>query len=406
MTNVTRANNVVATAEGGLDEINALLTELEDLLDRSSNEAGISSDERDANQLQMDAILDSINRIANSTEFQGKRLLDGTLGYTTSGLSTTNFTDSNIKAARIPNGGSRAVVVEVTQSAQTALLNYSGSATGAGTTSIEIKGNIGSEVFSFASQTTVSAVAAAINQSTGLVGVSAVASAGGLQISSTGYGSEQFVSISVLAGAFAIVGGNTDDFGQDAGVTINGVAANVDGLTAEIQTTALALELDLSTTFATTVGSSSTFHITGGGADFMISPTVSLAGLASLGVQSLTTGSLGGSEGALSTLASGQANQLRSGNYAIGQRIIRDAQTKVSQLRGRLGAFQRNTLETTRNALAITLENTTAAESVIRDTDFAGETSQLTRQQILALAATSMLRLANQQPQQALALLS
>lgn len=406
ITNIGRANNVVATAEGGLDEINKLLTELEDLVDRSSNEAGISQDERAANQLQIDSVLDSVNRIANSTEFQGRKLLDGTFEYTTSGIDNTDFSDVDITAARIANGAYRNVVVEVTASAQLAALTYAGGTTSAGTTTIEIQGNHGADVFSFASGTAISAVVAAINQAKDLTGVSAVAfSATGLRLNSTDYGSDQFVSVNVLAGSFNLVGGATKDFGQDAGVTVNGVSADVSGLEAHLQTSTLSLRLDLASTFATTVGNSSSFQVTGGGADFMIAPTVSLNGLASLGVRSVSTGSLGGKSGVLSSLGSGQANSLSTGNFSVAQRVIREAQSKVAQLRGRLGAFQKDSLETTANALNITLENTTAAESAIRDTDFAVETSNLSRSQILVQAATNMLRIANAQPQQALSLL-
>jgi flagellin len=56
--------------------------------------------------------------------------------------------------------------------------------------------------------------------------------------------------------------------------------------------------------------------------------------------------------------------------------------------------------------LGIALENTSAAESQIRDTDFAAETASMTRAQILSQAATQALRLANSQPQQVLALLA
>ena len=74
-------------------------------------------------------------------------------------------------------------------------------------------------------------------------------------------------------------------------------------------------------------------------------------------------------------------------------------------MRGRLGAFQKNTVGATINSLGIGLENTTAAESIIRDTDFASETANLTRQQILVQAATQALSIANIQPQNVLALL-
>jgi flagellin len=70
-----------------------------------------------------------------------------------------------------------------------------------------------------------------------------------------------------------------------------------------------------------------------------------------------------------------------------------------------LGAFQTNTLESMINSLQVALENTTAAESAIRDADFAAETSNLTRAQILQQAASSALLLANQAPQSVLSLL-
>ena len=74
-------------------------------------------------------------------------------------------------------------------------------------------------------------------------------------------------------------------------------------------------------------------------------------------------------------------------------------------MRGRLGAFERNTLRTTIRSSQIALENLTAAESTIRDTDFASETSRLARAQILVSAGTSTLAIANSNAQNVLALL-
>ncbi len=407
LNNIGRANNVIATAEGALDEVNKLLLEMEDLLDRSANEGGISEEEADANQLQIDAILDSINRIASNTEFQGKKLLNGTLDYTTSSVNTSDFDGVRVNSARIANGSSRAVVVEVTASAQLASLTYSASATGNGTTTLEVTGNLGSEVFSFASGTAIADVATAINSVTELTGVSAVNLGSTLQLVSTNYGADQFVSVTALDGTFTVTGGSspTRDTGVDASVLINGVSASVDGLVASLNSSSLSLEIELNSSFGTALGTS-TFYVTGGGADFAISPSLSLQGIASLGVQAVSTGELGNSsDGSLASLSSGQANSVASGNFAVAQRILRAAQDQISTLRGRLGAFQKDTLDTTANALAITLENTTAAESLIRDTDFAVETSNLTRAQILVQASTQTLALANQQPQNALALL-
>ena len=67
----------------------------------------------------------------------------------------------------------------------------------------------------------------------------------------------------------------------------------------------------------------------------------------------------------------------------------------VTSLRGRLGAFQKTTLETNIYALNDTLANLTEAESSIRDADFAAETAKLTRAQILVQSGTSVLAIAN-----------
>jgi flagellin len=84
---------------------------------------------------------------------------------------------------------------------------------------------------------------------------------------------------------------------------------------------------------------------------------------------------------------------------------VNDAISEVSTLRGRLGAFQKNTVGATIRSLGVALENTSAAESAIRDTDFAAETADLSRSQILVSAATNVLGIANSQPQSVLGLL-
>ena len=86
--------------------------------------------------------------------------------------------------------------------------------------------------------------------------------------------------------------------------------------------------------------------------------------------------------------------------------VIDQAITEVSTLRGTLGAFQSNTLESGMNNLRVAEENLVAAESIIRDTDMAAEMTSFTRNQIMLQAATAMLSHANAAPQVVLALLS
>src|SRR5437870_3385895 len=75
--------------------------------------------------------------------------------------------------------------------------------------------------------------------------------------------------------------------------------------------------------------------------------------------------------------------------------IVDKAINDISGLRGKLGAFQTNTLQATASNLQTTLTNTTSAQSVIRDTDFAAETANFTKAQVLVQAGTTVLTNAN-----------
>ncbi len=87
-------------------------------------------------------------------------------------------------------------------------------------------------------------------------------------------------------------------------------------------------------------------------------------------------------------------------------RLIDQSIYEISEARGNLGAFQKNTLETNLNNLRYASENLVAAESVIRDTDMAREMSEFTKQQILLASGTAMLGQANQTPKAVLSLLN
>ncbi|MEE8168947.1 MAG: flagellin [Phycisphaerae bacterium] len=409
--NAERATSVVSVAEAGLQEISSLLLSLENLVDRSANEAGLSSDEVTANQLEIDSILSTIDRIANSTTFNGKKLLNGTLAYNTSGISAPDLAAVRIAGARLPDNGSRSVIVQVTQSAQTAGLIYGAvggpGLSAAGNVTIQVGGNFGSEIYSFAGSTAISAIQFAVNQSTQLTGVSAAVSGNNLKFNSSDYGDQAFVSVQATSGTFTVTGGSsaTRDEGLNAAVLVNGTSADVNGLEASVNTDSLSVALTLTAAFGTTLQTTN-FTITDGGANFAISPTLELSGRVSLGVDSVTSGSLGNTSlGFLSSIASGQTNALSQKNFGQDQRVIREAISQISTLRGRLGAFLKNTLDSTIGSLQITLENVTAAESAIRDADFAFETSRLTRSQILVAAATQTLQIANAAPQVALQLL-
>lgn len=439
--NAERADQVVNIAEGGLQEVSGLLTELQGLVTATASKAGLSDAERQANQLQIDSILQTIDRISSATSFQGMKLLNGNFDYKTSSVAS-GVTDFKVNGAKF-NGSSLAVNVLVTQSAQQGglFLSMGGAALGlaaaSSTFTIEVGGSLGSRELTFADGTSMAGIAAIINNNKDITGVQAavVASGGsnGLKLFSTKYGSAEFVSTKVLhdggsagsgvyhmqaadfnavdtsaAVAFSVTSKTLDD-GQNVGATINGLAATASGKTARINSDFLDVELTFDDTTSATlgaVGTGQTMVITGGGADFQLAARVDIAGKVSLGIGDVAVRKLGDSSaGFLSTLASGRANNIVNGDLTAAQDIVAKSIEQVGSLRGRLGAFQKNTVGGTIRSLGIAVENTAAAESTIRDADFAAETAQLTRSQILVAASTNILALANAAPQSVLQLL-
>ncbi|MHC4108061.1 MAG: flagellin N-terminal helical domain-containing protein [Planctomycetota bacterium] len=419
--NAERAEQVVNVAEGGLQEINNLLLEVQSLVGQTANDAGMSPDEKTANQIQIDSILQTIDRVAGATSFNGLKLLNGNFDYTTSGVASS-ISDLAINSARLSDDPNAfiPVTVEVTQSAQTAVvfLSTTGTLTNnqSGSITFEFTGVDGAQQFTFASGTLQTDIITAINTFTDAIGVVASAAGAYVSIQSTGFGSDEFVRVRILEGttdalisASAAAPGTTDlkDEGLDATMIINGIQATANGLVARVGADGFDVSITVDGTGAlNTNGAVESFSITGGGANFILSPKVNLAGKVSIGIETVSTGNLGNTaDGFLSALKSGGSSNVENGDLTQAQKILDAAVKQISGLRGRLGAFQKNTVGATINSLGIGLENTTAAESVIRDTDFANETANLTRQQILVQAATQALSIANVQPQNVLALL-
>ena len=107
----------------------------------------------------------------------------------------------------------------------------------------------------------------------------------------------------------------------------------------------------------------------------------------------------------LNDLLSSQQGALTNGLANEALQVIDATIDEITVLRGELGAFQADTLESTLSNLRTSSENLTAAESTIRDTDFAAESAQFTRNNIMIQANTAMLAQANQLPQNVLQLL-
>ncbi len=422
--NIERASNVIATAEGALSEISELLVSMKSLVIEAANTGAFSKEEIDANQLQIDSAIDSITRIANTTSFAGLKLLNGSLDYIHQGLVASQITDVRITGVNFGTNSTMPVTVEVLNSAETASIYISAANPAIGSAilssvTFSVAGPKGVEVFEFVSGTALSAIVFGINGVSDATGVSAsISNVSGIQLNSTSFGSSAFVSVKKLdngesfytldaADGTAI---NRDE-GADVLALVNGNLALGDGLDVTLRTTTLGLELTLTSGAAQTLNTPFEFTITGGGATYQIGPSVNTQQQVGFGIQSVAANNLGNSiVGFLSSLKSGGENSLVKGSDPADQArkaaLVLDVATdQVSVLRGRLGAFERNTLQTTLRSSQIAVENLTASESDIRDTDFAEETAKLTRAQILQQAGTSTLAIANNTASSVLSLL-
>ncbi len=435
--NAERSEQVVNIAEGGLQEVSNLLTELQGLITTSANEAGLSVEEKEANQLQIDSILQTIDRVSGATEFQGTKLLNGNYDYQTTSVAA-GVTDFEVRGAKLDGSTNLSVDAIVTLSAQQAGLYMSfGGALDLTAASdqfvFEVAGTKGSREFQFSSGATIAQIRDAINSFSDVTGVTASAGATGVKLKSEEFGSNEYVSVTVVdagniaAGdgihalsstdydvirtasptAFTAATNGVRDEGQDITGTINGLVAVGQGRTLSVNSDFLDVEFTLNTATSQALGAVAAFDITGGGADFQLASDVNIAGKVSLGIGDLSARKLGSSgTGFLDDLASGKSfNVVDANNLDTAQSIVSEAINQVSSTRGRLGAFQKNVVGATQRSLGTALENITAAESVIRDADFATETAALTRNQVLVQASTNVLSLANQSPQNVLALL-
>lgn len=447
--NGDRASSVISTTEAALAEVSDLLNSIRGLIVESANTGGNSPDERAANQLQIDSAIESITRISNTASFGGLKLLNGGLAYRLSGVSGSAVSKTQVYNASFVGNASLQVEIDVVGSAQRGELFYRGDTTPPGViisaVTLEVAGSRGVEVISLPQSATMLNLIDAVNRLTALTGVTAeavnISSISGIVFRSEHYGSDSFVSVRRLnkpsnpSDDFfsdrvrkfpntyqhpttptwdGMLVGDRDE-GRDVAALINGNLATGRGLRVSVNSTALGLDLLLTSAAAIDPGAArQSFYITGGGAMFQLGPSVTALQQANLGIPSMAASKLGGSlvNGVvqfLSSLKSGGDNSIdasvQRGDFSPASDILNSAIDEVSLLRGRLGAFEKNVLETNSRSLQTALENLTASDSRIRDADFAVETSRLTRAQILAAAGTSVLSLANQQAQNVLQLL-
>ena len=400
--NSEKAVSLVQTAEGALNEINSLLVKVRSLAIDSANTGVNDDDALAANQAEIANALDTINRIANNTQFGTKKLLDGSaIG------SSGTASDADVTVTASTNDTVTGIYdINVTTAAEKATV------TGGAYTTLTADENltINGTVIALTTGDDLTTALGKINAETGNTGVVASDDGGAIKLTSTTFGLAASVSVvsDLAAGDSGFTTTAASVTGVDIAGTIDGVTATGVGTTLTATTgdaTGLAVDIaaDAGNTDITVSGDQGNVSVVNNSLTFQIGPNRDQTASIAISAVNPTSLGVGVSGNQFANLNEIDVTSAVGAQDAIG--VVDAAIDDITNLRGDLGAFQQNTLESTANNLRATLENTVNAESVIRDTDFAEEIANFTKHQVLVQAGTSVLGNANQLPQLVLSLL-
>jgi len=362
--------SLAQTAEGALGEMINSLQRMRELAIQSANSTNSASD-RAALNSEAQQLISEIDLIARTTEFNGLKLLDGSFG-------TSNFqvgaNAGQVISVGMANARTSVLGGGYTEAVTSGGLTPTGALTGASGV-LSLDGNVVTGVDDGVSHNLGESSAIALSQAiSALDGFSASAAANVVSLGAVtdddGTAGIALASGDLTINGTAVVGAATNN--ADMADLIN--SANIDGVTASVSGGAVVLTASDGRNIQVESG--------GGNADTVFA-TVDLSGAA-----------------VDSTAVAGF--NIISSNSTIG--IVDRALDAVNSMRADLGAIQTR-FESTINRLTTTAENLTAARSRITDADFAAETANMTRAQILQQAGVAILAQANQQPQLALMLL-
>jgi len=406
ISNNQRTDAMLGVADNALTEIGNLVNEIQRLANETANSAALTADEIAANQSQIDDALTSIDRIVSNTNFNGKKLLDGSFGISYAVGDSDKVTDVRVYSRR-PGSDETTLTVRLASAAEQAVLSNVITATTSSSRTFTVQGLLGTAVITVASSEALSSIAAKINAAAAQTGVSAsltTTSAGSrVHLYSRASGSRAFVRTKLIQGSGVAEGSDT---GVDAVVTVNGQQAAVDGNHVVFSGNGVSLAFENAMISA---GDSTTITISGDGSGGSTGATFSLGtdanSVATIGIDALYTSQLGNaSVGYLKSLASGGENSLLN-NPTQAADIAREAAKQIATLQGRIGGFQKFQVRTAINSLNDNKAGLEKVRSVINDVDYAVESAELNRQNVLLQSAMSLLGLANQQSAQVLALL-
>lgn len=429
--NANDAISLSQTAEGGLSTVTDALNRIRELAVQSANSTNSSSD-RAALQAEALQLTNEIQRISTATQFNGLNLLDGSLGSAQFQIGanagqTISFSVGNVQTSVVGNYGFTGQNSSASAAAaQTATTSVPSNRVGAATLTLSVNG-VNNTLTTTAGQT-VKSVADSFNALTSTTGVSALAqTAASFAGLSTGT-----VSFTIGGSSTAVVGATISN-SSDLSAVANAINAQsaVTGVFATSNGSSIALTnsegynisiANLSNTGsgnATLTGSDAfnntsmgtggiSIQASGGGNDSSVvggQLKLNSPNIYTLNASVSTGGFITNSATHASTLAAVSTvniGTLSGATSAIS--IIDSALIQVNALQGNLGALQ-NRFTSTISNLQIASENASASRSRIQDADFAAETTNLSRSQILQQAGIASLAQANALPNNVLALL-
>ena len=419
--------SLAQTAEGDLAQISNNLQRIRELAVQSANSTNSASDRASLNN-EASALIAENDRVASTSAFNGIKLLDGTFTAQNFQVGANGTSNDQISVTSIASARGNALGVGAASSYSTAVDGgIITTTTGLTAGEIQINGyQVGAAVADGVSNNTSTtsgiAVAAAINAISGNTNVTATVAAttvAGTTVTTTSAltaGAVVINGVSIGAiGASTTVGGR----GGQVAAAINAKTAQT-GVTATFNTTtgAVALTAADGRNIDVVTDASATATATGlgsGGATTVVTrSSVSLSSSSSAGIALSATvaGALakgGLTEAATAATATAGAG-LSSLNLTTAEgstaalATVDAAINTINSTRAALGAYQARFTSVVAS-LATTGENLSASRSRVQDADFASETANLSRSQILQQAGTAMVAQANQLPQGVLALL-
>ena len=437
--------SLAQTAEGAMQESTNILQRMRELAVQSANDTNSASD-RASLQSEVDQLKQELTRIAETTTFNGKKLLDGSMisaqfqvganaGETISfGIGSARSTDLG-NHSLTTNNATAAQGIEVATAAATA-----SAANNVEAQDLTIVGKEGSEVVKVAAGDSAAKIAEAVNTQSEKTGVTATAKTTATLGTLSADGSVSLNLQGTNTTAIGITATVLKDDLSNLASAINEQAGNT-GITAKLSDDKKSITLEQSAGYdikisdfvhggAGASGTEATLAVTGSeGIAVTLTDTVgavnstntdsttvggqvSFASSASFNVTSSIANAAGSifnnataNAANVSTLQSINTLDITSvdgSSKAI--EAVDGALMQIDNMRGDLGAVQ-NRFESTIANLQNISENISAARSRILDADIAQETSKMTSQNILQQAGVSILAQANQAPQLALSLL-